>query len=292
LPAEAVADRRWHRLGVVAGGGDLPLKIAEAERKAGRPPFVCRISGETAFAEHEMIEAGIGEIGKIIRELKNAGCDAVCFAGQVLRPDFSRIRPDWRGARLLPKVVAAARRGDGAIIDIVVGAFEEAGFKVIGAEEAAGSLKVGAGPIGRYRPSSDDLKDIAKGVMLVEALGPFDVAQGVVVRRGFVLAVEAAEGTDRMLERVASLPSDLKGQEPGRSKAPAGVVVKTPKPGQELRVDLPTIGPATVRGAAEAGLKGVAVRAGYALLLDREEVRELADELGLFVYGFPEKTAL
>jgi DUF1009 family protein len=286
VSAGAVDRPRWHRLGIVAGGGDLPLRIAEAEASSGRAPFVCRIAGSTSLERFETVEAGIGEIGKIVRELKKAGCDAVCFAGQVLRPDFASVRPDWRGARLLPKVVSAARRGDGAIIDVVVTAFEEAGFTVIGAEEAAGSLRVDAGPIGKVRPGKDDLNDIEKGVRLVEALGPFDVAQGVVVRRGFVLAVEAAEGTDRMLARVADLPGTLKGEEPGRSKVAAGVLVKTPKPGQELRVDLPTIGPQTVEGAARAGLRGIAVRAGLALLLDRQLVRERADELGLFVYGF------
>jgi DUF1009 family protein len=291
LPAGAVEQPRWRRLGIVAGSGDLPLRIAEAELEAGRAPFFCALTEEEPTERLERLErlermrAGIGEVGQVMRGLRRAGCDAVCFAGHVLRPDLGKLRLDWGGVKLLPKVAAAARKGDGAIIDVMVRSFEEAGFAVIGAHEAAGSLRVPQGPLGRVRPSAEDLADMKKGAAIVAALGPFDVAQGVVVRRGFVLAVEAAEGTDRMLARVAELPPSLKGAEPGEEPRASGVLVKTPKPGQEMRVDLPTIGPATVRGVQAAGLRGIAVTAGAALLVDREETIGLADELQLFVYG-------
>lgn len=287
MSSGAVGGRAWTRLGLVAGGGALPLRIAEAEKAAGRPPFVMRITdGGEALAGFDHADAGIAEIGGIMKRLKAEGCDAVCFAGQVQRPNFSRLRPDWRGAALLPKVISAARRGDGAIIDVIVAAFEQEGFQVVGAEEAAGGLLVEAGPLGELRPTEDDLADIAKGAALVAALGPFDVAQGAVVRGGFVLAVEAAEGTDAMLDRCAALPANLKGFEPGQEERRLGVLVKRPKPGQEMRVDLPTLGVRTIEKAAAAGLAGVAVSAGSALVVDREAVRAAADREGLFVYGF------
>ncbi|MCQ8185547.1 LpxI family protein [Parvularcula maris] len=285
MPAGPVAAAGWQRLGIVAGSGDLPIRIADAEIEAGRKPFFCALTEEAPPERFEQMRAGVGEVGGVIRGLKKAGCDAVCFAGHVLRPNLAKLRLDWGGMRLLPKVAAAARRGDGAILDVMVESFEQAGFRVIGAHEAAGSLSMPSGAIGRTEPSAEDLADIEKGAAIVKALGPFDVAQGVVVRRGFVLAVEAAEGTDRMLARVAELPDTLKGGEPGEKSVRSGVLVKMPKPGQELRVDLPTIGPATVRHVHAAGLKGIAVGAGLALLVDREETLRLADELGLYVYG-------
>ncbi|NNU16689.1 UDP-2,3-diacylglucosamine diphosphatase LpxI [Parvularcula sp. ZS-1/3] len=276
----------WRRLGIIAGGGTLPLRIAEAEKAKGQEPFVIRLSADDALGAFPGADLSIAEFGAILKRLKAEDCDAVCFAGQVQRPNFAKLRPDWRGAKLLPKVVSAARKGDGAILDVIVETFEAEGFRVIGAEEAAGNLKIGAGPLTEQKPSTEDMADISKGVALVEALGPFDVAQGVVVRRGFVLAVEAAEGTDAMLDRCAALPDDLKGFEPGQEGIKIGVLVKTPKPGQELRVDLPTIGVRTVEKAAAAGLAGIAVGAGRALIVDRAAVEDAARNAGIFVYGF------
>ncbi|MEM1410471.1 MAG: UDP-2,3-diacylglucosamine diphosphatase LpxI [Pseudomonadota bacterium] len=276
----------WRRLGVVAGSGALPVRILEAERSAGREPFAVRLFQDEALTAFEHRDHSIAEPGAVMKSLKKAGCDAVCFAGVVKRPNFAALRPDWQGAMLLPKVVSAARQGDGAIIDVIVALFEKEGFTIVAAEDAAGDLRAAPGPLGQYKPQAEDFADIHKATQLIEALGPFDVGQGAVVRRGFVLAVEAAEGTDAMLDRCAQLPDELKGQEPGEKAQPRGVLVKVPKPAQERRVDLPTIGVPTVERLAAAGLAGVAVRVGAALIVDQQAVREAADQHGLFVYGF------
>lgn len=289
MPAEVGGG--WSRLGIIAGGGMLPVRIAEAERDNGREPFVVRLFDGLGFEGFPSTDHSIAEPGAIMRTLKAEGCDAVCFAGIVKRPNFASLRPDWRGTRLLPRVLKAARQGDGAIIDVIVSAFEAEGFLVVGAEEASGQLRVQRGPLGKYQPTTDDLGDIVKGARLVEALGPFDAGQGAVLRRGFVLGIEAAEGTDAMLERCAMLPPDLKGFEPGEAEHPCGVLVKVPKPDQELRVDLPTIGVRTIENAHAAGLAGVAVREGAALIVDRDDVRTAADSLGLFVYAFTAEEA-
>lgn len=264
----------------------LPVRIAESERASGREPFVVRLFDDLGFADFPTADHSIAEPGAIMRTLKAEGCDAICFAGIVKRPNFASLRPDWRGTRMLPKVLKAARQGDGAIIDVIVGAFEEEGFRVVGAEEASGGLRVDRGALGQHTPAAEDMADIAKAARLVEALGPFDAGQGAVLRRGFVLGIEAAEGTDAMLKRCAELPEDLKGFEPGEEAHLRGVLVKVPKPEQELRVDLPTIGVRTVENAHAAGLAGIAVRAGAALMVDRDDVRATADRLGLFVYAF------
>lgn len=270
---------RWRKLGVIAGAGALPRLLAQAAGDA----FVVRLAGvaDAAYAPTPSAECGLAEAGKILRVLKEASCDAVTLAGVVRRPDFSKLKPDWRGAALLPRVIAAAAKGDGAILTVLVETLEAEGFLVVGADEVLASLAAPCGPLGVQSPTEDQWTDIRKAAAIVAALGPFDVGQAAVVASGFTLAIEAAEGTDGVLARCAALPQTARGGEKRN-----GVLLKRPKPGQELRVDLPTIGADTVRGAHAAGLAGVAVEAGMTLVIDRETVAREADRLGLFVYGF------
>ncbi|MGF1543404.1 MAG: LpxI family protein [Parvularculaceae bacterium] len=285
--SDAAAPRPWRKLGVIAGAGPLPAKVLAAAHQAGREGYIVRLAGsgarDEAGAPAADAVAGMGEAGRIIRLLKENDCDAVVLAGLVDRPDFSALKLDWRGAALLPRVVAAAARGDGALLDLLVGVFEAEGFRVLGADEIIGDVAVGEGIQGAYAPLADDLADMRKAAALIDALGPFDVGQGAVVAGGLVLAVEAAEGTDAMLARVASLPSSVRGL--GERKR-RGVLVKRPKPGQELRVDLPTIGRRTIEGVRAAGLAGVAVEADRALMMDRDAALAEADAAEIFVYGF------
>ena len=273
---------RWTKLGLIAGGGDLPLRVAQSCVEQQSPCFVIRLAGlageELSGFEGEAYS--LGEAGKIIRSLKENQCDAVSMCGLVARPDFSGLSLDWRGAAMMPRIISAAAKGDGAILSVLVDTFEAEGFIVVGAEEVMASLAVGEGPISTKVPSSDDWLDIKKSVEIVDALGPFDVGQGAVVIGGQVIAIEAAEGTDAMLSRCADLRSSHEGLKHG------GVLVKRPKPGQEKRVDLPTIGVMTIVNAAEAGLSGVAVEAGAALLVDSEETIAEANKRGLFLIGF------
>ena len=269
---------RYRKLGVIAGGGALPVRIAAEKRARGEPCFVVRLAGfaDESLAAHPGEACAIGEAGKLIRLLKEAGCDAATFAGVVKRPNFASLKTDWRGAALLPKLVAAAARGDGALLSVLVETLEAEGFLIVGAEEAVRDLAAPPGQMGACAPIEGDFQDMAKAARLIDALGAFDVGQAAVVASGLVLAVEAAEGTDAMLDRCALLPAEIRG----------GVLVKRPKPGQERRIDLPTIGVETIRRAAAAGLKGVAVEAGGALVLDRDAAIAEADRLGLFIYGF------
>lgn len=274
------------RLGLIAGGGVLPLRVAEAWEAGGRPVHVLLIEGWADAAglnryPHE--RAGLGEIGRMIAAFRAAGCEAVCFAGMVKRPNFGALKLDMTGAALLPKALAAAVKGDDALMRVVVEAFEKAGFAVIGPHEAADGLTATEGPLGAVSPQAWDLADIRRGFEVARALGGFDIGQGVVVCAGLILATEAQEGTDAMLARILELPAEIRGAPEGRR----GVLVKAPKPGQERRIDLPTIGAATVRGAARAGLAGIAVEAGGALIVDREAVAAEADATGLFVVGVP-----
>lgn len=272
------------RVGLIAGGGDLPLRVAERLEAEGRPPFVVRLNG---FADPETLgrfegaDLGLGEFGRCIETLKAAGCVQVCFAGLVSRPDFVRLKPDWKGVTVLPGLIAAARRGDDALLRQVMAVFEQAGFTAVGADELLGGGTLAPGALGTVTPTDEARADIAKALQVAETIGGLDIGQGAVVARGLVLAVEAQEGTDAMLRRVAGLREDIR----GRPDARAGVLAKAPKPIQERRVDLPVIGVRTVELAAEAGLAGIAGRAGEVIVIDAPRVAEAADRLGLFVWG-------
>lgn len=272
------------KVGIVAGGGDLPLKLAESCRSSGIPFYVVGIDGwagkEIEAYDHGRM--GLGQVGRALKLLKDAQCTSVVIAGYVKRPDFTKLKLDMTGAKLLPKIIAAARRGDDALLGVLVETFEAHGFTVIGSEAIFSELLVADGCFGNVAPDDRARADIVRAGEVIKAVSPFDFGQGAIVCEGLVLAVEAAEGTDEMILRCASLPPEIRGTRQNRR----GVLVKAPKAGQERRVDLPTIGLKTVELAAEAGLAGIAVAAGGALFLDRDEAVALADREGLFILGF------
>ena len=271
------------KLGLIAGGGTLPVEIAEHCQRSGRPLFVVRLKGFAGqgLDAYAGAEVGLAELGKCFKALKRAGCRSVCLAGNVARPDFSTLMPDLRGLAALPAAIAAARKGDDALLRMLIGEFEKEGFAVEGAHEVMDDLRLEAGLLGRVGPGPESAADIRQALDVARAIGRLDAGQAAIVCRGLVLGLEAAEGTDAMLARVAELPEALR----GRPGAPVGVLAKAPKPIQEKRVDLPTIGPATVEGVARAGLAGIVGEAGHLLVLDREAVISLADELGIFILG-------
>lgn len=276
-------------LGIIAGLGDLPVQVAQAATERGQGVFVLRMKGfeEPALAGYPGTVAGVAEIGKAFKELKQAGCEQVCFAGIVKRPDFQSLKPDLKGISLLPKAIAAARVGDDALLSFMIKVFEGEGFDVIGADQAARSLTVDAGSLAGAEPTDQHLDDLKKAAQVATEMGRLDIGQGAIVANGLVLCVEAQEGTDEMLRRCAELPSQIRGS----SAARAGVLVKRPKPQQERRVDLPTIGITTVELAAEAGLVGIGFEAEGALIINAEQVKDRAEALGLFLYGFPKDWA-
>ena len=276
-------------LGIIAGLGDLPVQVAEAAVERGQGVYVLRLKGfeEPALADFPGEIAGIAELGKAFKAFRNAGCAQVCFAGIVKRPDFQALKPDLKGISLLPKAIAAARDGDDALLRFMIDAFETEGFEVIGADEAAGSLTVQAGVFAGAAPTESQMEDLKKAASIAAQMGRLDIGQGAIVANGLVLCVEAQEGTDEMLRRCAALPAQIRGSK----EAPLGVLVKRPKPQQERRIDLPTIGLNTIERVSEAGIAGIGFEAGGALLLNAAALRARAEQLGLFLYGFPEDWA-
>lgn len=263
--------------GIIAGGGQLPREVAMAARAAGREVFILALEGATdreAVADLPHAWVPIGQLARSLRALREADVGEVCMIGPVRRPTLASLRLDLRAMSLLPRYLKQAG-GDDGLLRLLVGELEREGFKVVGAHEIAGDLTAPVGLLTRARPDAQAELDIARGVTIARRLGEVDVGQAVVVQQGLVLGVEAIEGTDALLERVAAL----------RREGPGGVLVKLCKPGQERRTDLPTVGPATVTGAYRAGLRGIAVEAGATLLVDRARAVEEADRGGLFVVG-------
>jgi DUF1009 family protein len=265
-------------LGILAGGGPFPGQVAAAARAGGRPVFIV---GFEDFADPAVIGAyphayaRLGAAGRILSLLRENAVRDLVLVGPVKRPSLLDLRPDLEGTKILARIGRAAWSGDDGLLAALVRVLAEEGFSVVGAHEILTASVATKGALGALAPDAQARADIARGAQIVRALGALDIGQGCVVQHGFVLAVEAAEGTDRMLARVGELAV------PG----PGGVLVKLTKPGQELRADMPTIGPRTVTAAAAAGLRGVACEAGGTLLTDRDGCIAEADRLGLFLFG-------
>lgn len=266
------------KLGIVAGGGELPARLIAACRESGRDFFVLALTGH---AEPDQIGDApqtwirLGATGSGIRLLKEQGVEELVMAGPVRRPTLSELRPDLWTTRFFAKVGLKAL-GDDGLLRAVIGELEEEGFRIVGADTILGDLLAPAGVWGKLQPDDQALADIARGRDVLCGLGMLDIGQAVVVQQGIVLAVEAAEGTAAMIGRCGPLRRDGSG----------GVLVKAAKPGQERRADLPTIGADTVRQAAAAGLRGIAVEAGSTLVIGRSEMIAAAEAAGLFLMGF------
>ncbi len=274
----------WRKLGVIAGGGELPVVLAEHLAASGQAYFVARIEpfADSALARHPGAGHSLGAMGARMAALHEAGCDAIVLLGQVARPDLKALQLDDVAMAMLPSLLAAMPKGDDALLRAVLSAHEHAGFRVVGAEEAMADLLASPGAWGVLSPTPEQFADIKKAARVAAAVGQFDIGQGVIVCDGLVLAVEAQEGTDEMLRRAAELPAVIRGSSENRR----GVLLKRPKPIQERRIDLPTIGVRTLAGAAAAGLAGIAVEAGGALAVRRPEIIAAADSAGLFIFGF------
>ena len=272
------------RLAIIAGGGRLPFDVAPAARARGDEPLIIALATESEndWTGFEHVVLPIGDFRAITRLLQRHQIDRVVLSGWVRRrPDWRQIRPTLRMIARVPAVIRTLiSGGDDAVLKMAIALIETSGARVIGVQEIVPELLAELGPIGQHRPDAEALRDIAAARMAADLLGRLDIGQGAVAIGGRVVALEGAEGTDGMLERVAELRRD------GRiSQRRRGVLVKMCKPQQELRADLPSIGLSTVEKARAAGLAGIAVETGRALLLDRVRAIAAADAAGLFILG-------
>lgn len=268
-------------LGIIAGSGELPRLLMRACNEIGRPYFVLAL--QDAADEETIAEAGdahapirLGAIGKALDTLRAHGAYELVLAGKVTRPKISTLRPDMKGAKLLARIGSQLLSGDNELLSSIVAFLEEEGFRVCGADDVMRDLLAPEGMIGTIYPDKRAQSDIEIGARMARAIGALDIGQAVIVQNGQILGVEAVEGTDALIRRC----------EPLKLEPTGGVLVKTKKPQQEKRVDLPTIGLATVERVAACGFAGIAVEAGASLIINRREVARRADALGIFIVGF------
>jgi DUF1009 family protein len=274
-------------LAIVCGGGAIPIAVAETVKRSGRRVVLFPVRG---WADPEAVEKyphhwiAVVQAGKFMKHARAEGCRDVVLLGAAVRPPFWSLRLDWTTLRLLPAIYRSYRGGDDHLLSGIARMFHAHGFRIVGVHEVAPEILIPSGKIGQLEPLPRDLSDIARGLGLLRAIGPFDVGQAVVVANNQVLMVEGIDGTDNMLARIAELRA--------RGRIPTGkgvgVLVKAPKPAQDRRLDMPAIGPKTVEAAARAGLAGVAVVAGSTIIAEPAEVARAADAAGLFVQGIGE----
>lgn len=264
-------------LGIIAGNGNLPRSVIKACEKQGRPYFVVGLKGH---ADPNLIPHGkgtyirVGTVGKIIKTCHKANVKEIVFIGGVRRPSVAEIIPDLKAFMILCRI-GFRLLGDDSLLKLVVQEAEHNGLRVVGVDSIVPELLAESGLYGCVKPTKTDIADIQRGVQVAKALGQVDVGQAVIVQHGLVLSVEGIEGTAELIKRTAGL----------KRKGGGGVLVKVCKPNQEKRVDLPTIGPQTVQAVYEAGLKGIAIESGAALIAESQKVIALADKLGIFVVG-------
>ena len=272
-------------LAIVSGRGDLPRQIAERRAAAGLPYLLIVFPDcfEEWMGAHPHEHHDFEKVGRLFKALRAASATHVVFAGAMNRPKLRIWRLDLKAAGIAAKAIRLLGKGDDAMLRGFAAIFEAEGLTMLGPRDIldASEATVGPGPMGRLSPSGQDKSDAARAAQIVEALGPLDVGQGAVVAGGVCLTVEAIEGTDLMLERLADLPAERRASCP----PPSGVLFKGPKPDQDMRLDMPTIGPQTVSVAAEAGLNGIVVAASETFVLDAASTRAAADKAGIFVYG-------
>jgi len=266
------------KLGLIAGGGGIPALIRDVCLAEGRPIYIAALNGfcaadTVAGADHGWFD--LPQVGRLLKALKTAGAGDICLCGSVTRPDFSTLKPDWRGALLLPKLLKAALQGDDAVLRVVIDTFEQEGFRIVGVDSLVRNLLVAERQYGQVALPSDRRADLRLAIAAARALGANDSGQAAVAAGGIVVGLEDDAGTDALLARMAAVPA-----------ARGGVLVKCVKPQQDRRVDLPTVGVTTVENAAAAGLAGIAVEAGAALMVDPAVAAATADRHRMFLIGF------
>jgi DUF1009 family protein len=273
-------------IGLIAAGGVMPFAVADSLIARGVNPVLFALKGACdpvaveRFRHHWI---SVGQLGKAIKLFRAENCRDLVFIGALVRPALSEVRLDWGTLRVIGPVWAAFRGGDDHLLSGIGRIFEQDGFRMVGIKDVAPDILIPEGCLTRAMPDENAAADIAKGRDVLRALSPFDIGQAAVVIDGHVVGVEDIEGTDGLLARVARLRREGR----IRAKAARGVLVKAPKSGQDLRFDLPTIGPLTIEGAAAAGIAGIAIVAGNTIVVEPQTMIGAADAAGLFVTGLP-----
>jgi DUF1009 family protein len=279
-----MGDRSKDRLGIIAGGGAIPQLIVHACESENRPYTVVGLKGQAdRLSCPPAILTRIGQAGKCFKKFREDKVSSVVMAGKVHRPGLIDLRPDWRTIKFLTRAGVRAFTskdsvGDDRLLRLVISEIEREGFSVVGIDSVLSHLVASPGVIGGTQPTEKDHQDIETGLVAARQHGAADRGQAVVVNDGDVVAREGNAGTDRLIRDAGD--SLMNGGKP--------ILVKTSKPQQDRRADLPVVGPETIEACIESGFRGIAIEAGGTLIVDRETSVEMADRAGLFIYAAPD----
>jgi DUF1009 family protein len=268
------------KLAIIAGAGSLPKQVADSCKKQKIDYIVIGLEGQTSkdkFAADEIVMHHLHAVSKILKTMQKAGVTHVVLAGRVSRASISKLLLDVKGAMLFARIITHGLN-DNSVLLSVIKFLESEGFTLVPPEKVAKDIVLQKGCFTKTKPDDSATDDIQKGIKILKGIAQYDVGQALVIQEGLVLGVEAAEGTDELIKRCGQIQQKL-GEK-------SGLLIKCTKPQQDKRVDLPCIGPNTIRNLHEYGLRGVAAEAGGTLMLDGKETIKLADELGIFIYGF------
>ncbi len=268
------------KLGIIAGGGQAPRQVIGACQAKARPFFVFCLEG---FAATDLAQdlphavVALGSLQKLKDICAREAISEIVMIGHVRRPSIMELKPDWLALKVLTKIGLTSLGDDGLLRNVGKVLEEECGVRMIGVADVMADLLAPEGVLTKQVPSEQDQADIARGIEVAGNLGLLDVGQAAVIQQGIVLGVEAVEGTAELIVRAGL----------ARREGGGGVLVKRAKPQQDRRYDLPTIGPDTVNQVHEAGLAGIAVEAGRSLIVEKDKAIARANELGLFIVGYP-----
>ena len=258
-------------LALVTGRGGLPARVAAAQ---ANPPLICVLDGFQPDNLTADITFRLEHLGSLLGDLKALGVTDICLCGAIERPSFDPSALDQATLPLVPVMMQAMGSGDDGALRAVIALFEQQGFVVRAAHELAPDILAPEGVFSKATPSDDTLDDIARANAVLRALAPLDVGQGCVVGAGQVWGIETIGGTNHLLR---SLPEKVRNAR--------AVLVKAPKLDQDVRADMPTVGPDTIDAIAEAGLAGLVVEAAQVILLEPEETIRRADAAGLVFWS-------
>lgn len=269
-------------IAIIAGQGNLPKELAQ--HLLEQNPLVVIVQFQGVLLDwcdgYTVIPAQFEKPNALFKSLKRLGIDQVVFAGAMTRPKLNPLKFDLTLLKLAPTLLPSLKSGDNTTLSLVIKIFEDNGFTILGAHEVLPNLVASKGILTKQSPTEADKQDTERAFGIITAMSAADVGQACVVAQGLCLGVETIQGSDVMLTWVAQSAGAYRHDPNGGQ----GVFVKLPKAGQDLRVDLPTIGPNTIHAVHNAGLAGIVISQGSVMILDQDECISLANEYGLFIW--------
>ena len=260
-------------IGLIFGDTDFPSKILKTIRNKNLKYLIIDLSKLKKFKkDKKSFSVSIGQFGKIINILKENKCKKVLFAGKVNKPNFSKLKLDFKGIYYIPRIIKASKLGDAAILKEIIKILAQNKIKTENSLKFNPELSLKKGNYSKFKPNKQDQLDIKKAIKTLNSLREYNFSQGVVVRNNKVVSIEGKGGTKKMLEKSRS-----------KKFRNHGVLVKFPKKKQDLRVDLPTIGLKTIKQSKTVGLKGIVIKSKQHVFLDKKSCIQFVNKNKMFI---------